>query len=713
MFCALVDLVWQAMGMDTVSREATNQRDLADPVKPLPWASRLSSIPYLRGGGDQQINALRKLLTLVHEKDGWLATEIPSLDDRPVALRSELRQFSSTGFIQPMGRDQVALTDEALHWLESGSDADLLAIFHRHLRYVGELLNVLAEEGPLTTRQLNAIAREKYDLGWSTLDQTRRRLTWFQCLGAVEYQTSQLLVITERGRDLLQPLILGGPAQITTSFATEIELPEPPTAITDLLAGLTPEELIKRNSVLGYIPRGGGGTTAVDALHALVNASSPSITKTDFYKFTQERFGVKESSFTAMLSTLTRTKLIREVSLNVYEPTEEANAWLETGSSLDLALLIHANFLFTLEIIPLLDEYDKAPDLARVAADLYGMTRSDPGGIRTRLSILKAAGLIVERGNWRYQATPLGEVVVREYPLQDARDDFELNAAKDAHVNEPETFDSLTEARQLGRDLISAGTNANNPTVLEQTTARAFQFLGFQAEHHGGSGKTDITLTLENEGFETVHINVETKSAGSGHVNENAVSFDTLRDHKTQTKADYVVLVGPSFSTGRVEARAEQNNVTLVTTAELAAHLIEHAETPLSAYTYLGLVSGRAEDLQPLKLSRGARKRRVRLLQQIVTVLAKEARDPDEVTNGALTSDQIYLIARQEDTDSRPQPKDIEAVLELLQHPLIDSIKIRKTNRGQQAYYLTDTPTLVQEKISTLAQSLAGLEEGE
>jgi len=699
--------------MNIETNAVKSQDELVEPVKPLPWTSRLSSMPYLKGGGDQQIKRLRELLVAVREKDGWLTSDITDSDGESVLLRRALRQFSSTGFIQPVGRDQVELTDEAVAWLENGNDTGLLALLHRHIRYVGEMLNVLAEEGPSSSRHLNDIAATKYDLGWNTLDQTHRRLAWLQCLGAVEYQTSKLLRITERGQELLEPLILGGPAQPSAPFASKVELSEPPAAIAKLLDGLSPEAVTKRNPTLGYIPRGGGGTTIVDALHALVNASSPSITKSDLLKFAQERFGVKESSFNSAMTTLTKSKLIREVSLNVYEPTEEAEAWLETANPLDLALSVHANFLFTLEIIPLLDEYDKAPDLARVATEYFGMPRTDASGVRTRLSILKTAGLIIERANWRYQATPLGEAVVREYPLQDARDDFDLHKTTAVAVDETELWDPLAEAKQLGRELVEAGTNANNPTVLEQTAARAFKFLGFQAEHQGGSGKTDITLTLENEASETVYINVETKSAGSGSVNENTVSFDTLTEHKAQTKADHVVLLGPDFSTGRVEARAKQNDVTLITTAELAQHLREHAKTPLSPYMYIGLVSGRENDLQELKLTRGSRERRVNLLQQIVTMLAKEARDPDEVTNGALTSDQIYLIARQEDTDARPQPKDIEAVLELLQHPLIDSLKRLKTNRGQHAYYLTDAPDLVREKLNTLAQSLAGLEEEE
>jgi hypothetical protein len=158
--------------MNIETNAVKSQDELVEPVKPLPWASRLSSMPYLKGGGDQQIKRLRELLVAVREKDGWLTSDITDSDGESVLLRRALRQFSSTGFIQPVGRDQVELTDEAVAWLENGNDTGLLALLHRHIRYVGEMLNVLAEEGPSSSRHLNDIAATKYDLGWNTLDQT-------------------------------------------------------------------------------------------------------------------------------------------------------------------------------------------------------------------------------------------------------------------------------------------------------------------------------------------------------------------------------------------------------------------------------------------------------------------------------------------------------------------------------------------------------------
>jgi hypothetical protein len=408
----------------------------------------------------------------------------------------------------------------------------------------------------------------------------------------------------------------------------------------------------------------------------------------------------------------TKSGLIEQTALNVYEPTAPALAWLETADPLDLALVIHARYLFVLEIVPMLREYDRAPDLARAAVDYYGLPRADVSGVRTRIQILKAAGLIVERANWRYQATPLGEEVAARFPLQGPRDGTEFCEPRETGAaSESEQTDLTPLAQEIGRDLLSAGKDSENPVRLEQATARALQFLGFEARHVGGGGKTDVLATVESKDLKPVRIIVDAKSARSGSVNESTVSFDTLREHQTQHRADHVALVGPSFDAGRIQARAEQNQVTLLTTAELAETLARHATTPLSAYHYLGLISSKEDDRRELESRWSAAERRTNLLAQIISVLTEEARDTDEVTHGALTSDQIYLIAREGGTaGSRPQPKDIEAVLNLLQHPLVDSVRAVQADRGRPAaYHLVDDPTLVQAKLATLARVLDGL----
>lgn len=703
--------------VDTVPEDFDADANRVEPaelelIRPLPWASRLSAMLYLPGGGARQIVILRELLQAVLANDGLLTARVTDGSGQERSLRDALKPLSSAGFVQPIDRDHIAVTNEALAWLESGDDAALLAIFHRHVRYVGELLDTLCN-GPLSVRDLMEAAADRYHLGWTTLDQARRRVTWLSCIGAVEYRTATLLAITERGEALLGTLALDGPTKVDLPTPQPVEIQDPPPAIADLLAGLTPAALAARNPVLGYVPRGNGETDVVAALQALVNAASPSTTKAELLAFAEKSFGVSESSFGAVLTTLTKSGLIEQTALNVYEPRPSARAWLETANPLDLALLMHSRYRFLLEIIPMLREYDSAPDLARIAVEYHGLPRADVAGVRTRLQILKAAELIVERANWRYQATPLGEEVAARFPLQAPRDEAEPGERRETGAQGELDQPGPTQmAREIGRDLVSAGTDSDNPIRLEQATTRALQLLGFEARHIGGGGKTDVLATVDSEDLRLVRIIVDAKSARSGSVNEGAVSFDTLREHRTQHRADHVVLVGPSFDAGRVRARAEQNHVTLITTAELAYVLARHANTPLSAHHYLGLISGKEDDRRELDSRWSAAERRTNLLAQIVIVLAEEARDTDEVTHGALTSDQIYLITREGSTGLRPQPRDIDAALNLLQHPLVDSVRAVQADRGRPAaYHLVDDPALVRAKLANLARALDGLGE--
>jgi hypothetical protein len=667
-------------------------------------------MPYLPGGGAKQILVLRELLAAVPANDGLLTATVTDGSGQERSLRDALQRLSSAGFVQPIDRNHTALTDEALAWLESGDDGALLTIFHRHIRYVGELLDTL-RKAPLSVRDLMKVAADRYDLSWTTLDQARKRVTWLSCMNAVEYRTATLLAITERGESLLATLALDGPTKMDLPLLRPVETKDPPPSITDLVTALSPSALAARNPVLGYVPRGNGDADVVQALQALVNAASPATTKAELLTFAEEHFGVSESSFSAVLTMLTKSGFIEQTALNVYAPTPPARAWLETADPFDLALVIHARYLFMLEIIPMLREYDRAPDLARAAVDYYGLTRADVSGVRTRIQILKAAGLIVERANWRYQATPLGEEVAARFPLQAPSEEVYFGEPPDTDaMGEADQLGPLAIAHEIGQDLVGAGTDSDNPVRLEQAAARAFEFLGFEARHIGGGGKTDVLATVDNKDLKPVRIIVDAKSARSRSVNESTVSFDTLREHQTQHRADHVSLVGPSFDAGRIRTRAEQNHVTLITTAELAGVLVRHAKTPLSAYHYLGLISGKEDDRRELDSRWSAAERRTNLLAQIITVLAEEARDTDEVTHGALTSDQIYLIAREEGTGSRPQPKDIEAVLDLLQHPLVDSVQAVQADRGRPAaYHLVDDPTLVQAKLATLARALDGL----
>lgn len=678
-----------------------------EPVIPLPWASRISSMPYLPGGGQNQTQTLLIVLSALDAHDGLATATVELSDGTARTFREAVKQIAPAGLVSVVDREHFAVSDEVREWMTTQDPLTLLAVFHRHVRFVGEMLHALDEE-PKRMRQLSELAAADYHLQWSTLDQVRRRVTWMQALGLMEYKTNELLQLTDLGREGLHTLQLGGPDTAPESTAISMEIPTAPDAISVPVQGLTPTALVSRSPVLGYIPRGNGETSLIEALYLLVNAASPSISRAELLTFAQDTFKMSESSFGAALTTLTKSGLVEQTGFNIYSPTAPGAAWLETQSPLDLVLILHCKFLAVLELIPLLAEFDKAPDLARAAHFHLGLTRVDVGGIRTRLQLLKAAGLIVERANWRYQATPLGERIIHEIPLQNPLDEDTAEVSGAAHGGD---VSSSSPATLLAQELVEAGVAGDAPVRLEKAVADAFTFLGFEARHIGGGGRTDVLATVEDQSGAPIRVIIDAKAARSGTVNEGAVSFDTLAEHKEKHRAQLVTLVGPGFEGGRVQARAEQNGVALISTDELGQVLCRHETSPLSAAEFIALVNAEAGARKDLESRWAQAERRTALLSQVVAVLTQEAREPDEVTKGALSADQLYLIVRDE-MDPRPSTKDIEEVLQLLEHPLIGSIRRAPAGAGRaNAYRLIDAPGLLSAKIDSVSQSIARVDQ--
>ncbi len=694
------------------SGESTNveTNKSRQPVKPMLWRSRRTSMPYIPGGASQQIEGLTDLLHTVERLNGELAATVDDGDGATQTLRKATQQIAPSGLLDRVDRDHVSLSLPARQWLDTGDAYFLTATFHQHIRFIGEMLHEL-RTGPMTTNALGAIANNTYQLNWSTLDQVRRRCAWFICLGFIEYKTSQLIGLTEQGEHFCELLLPGLESDIFQKSdvpVIPVVVPETPDHIKDLLEGLTDESILSRNAILGYIPRGNSGIDIVGSLELLVNACIPELSRADLITFAMDKFGTSVSSFGAALTTLTKSGLIEQTGFNIYSATLEAKEWIESNENLNLIRILHSKYLFFLEILPALNEFDRAPDLAKAGRDYYGMPRTDVGGMRTRLQLLKSVGLIEERANWRYQPTPLGEEVAARIHLQKSVAPGEIleSTTTSITIEEPDI-----ELASMCREIVAAGTASDAPDRLERVTADAFAYLGFAARHIGGSGKTDVLLTGHDAAGREMRIIVDAKSAKSGVVNEGAIQFDTLTEHKKHHQADLVVLVGPNFDSGRVRQRAEQNMVTLITTPDLANIVHRQRRAPRSLAEFIQLLIPGKESRREFELAWTQYERRVSLLAHVVGVLSEESQNADVVTHGALTSDQIYLITRVE-LDPKPSPQEIEDVLQLLQHPLLKSVaSSNETGSRPTAHHLVDRPNLVSAKLRMLANSLDDLDE--
>lgn len=672
-------------------------------VVPLPWAERSSAMPYLPGGAENQVEALKLVLDSIQHHDGDLTATVELGEGAARTLKEAIGPLRSSGMVEDRGPGRIGMSQEAHEWHLNPSPAGLLAILHRNIQFVGECL-VFLGEGPKKMGEIQSCAHSFYDLDWATLDQVRRRISWFRSMELAEYKTTKLIGLTEKGEDLLPGLQVDperarvpasapssqSPREVRANFA--LELPAP---IQSALSALDDQSLSARHSTLGYLPQ--GQKSGVMAVHSLIQAAENRISREKYTQFAADEFGISESSFNAALSTLMHMGLIEETGYAEYSPSSLGMAWLQKPTALNLVLILHTRFRYVLELISALHEHAKAPALAREAKERYRLHRTDVQGTRKRLQFLKAAGLIEERSNWRYQPTPLGEEIVHSMPLEG----FDEPAEAVGVGVEDEQSEVTLPLQALGRKLVDAGTHADDPTMLERATAEALQALGFQAKVIGGSGSTDVLATFDQPSERPIRIIIDAKSARAGDVSENAVHFDTLSEHKVKHGADQVAVIGPGFERGRLKQRARNKDVRLITTSELAEALIKHESAPLSAHHYVGLLSAREDAAQDTHNAWRLVEAQHEVFQKVVSVLAAEAQDPDEVTHGTLTSDQIYLMIRN-DMDPRPSPTDIQAALSMLEHPFVDAVSSSKGRYG-----LSDSPALIWNKLKALSRPLA------
>ena len=171
-----------------------------------PWKERYKSVESLPGG------YLRYLDTLEH---------ICMIVDQHRLSKDELISFLQSEFNQKRSHDSHLkenfllrtnlLEEEAglcvvggwtRRWLYDNEVAFVIALIHRRIRFVGEMLAEL-QKTPRSAAELLWIANEKYGFAWRTHTQIDIRRGWLQSAGFIEMQDGRKLAITETGRFFL------------------------------------------------------------------------------------------------------------------------------------------------------------------------------------------------------------------------------------------------------------------------------------------------------------------------------------------------------------------------------------------------------------------------------------------------------------------------------------------------------------------------------
>lgn len=644
-------------------------------------------MPYIKGGGDAQVESLRSLLRLVQE-DPTNTSTIAAVDrGRP------------RGFVERAGRGLWKVTEQGLNWLETSDNAYLIGVFHSEIRFIGELLEQL-DAGPLTHSQLTQIAKDEYDLPWGSMDQVRRRTTWARASGFLELRFDNYLVLTDSGRELLGRLDNHPPKsaeQGDSPKVASVTIPAANPTVAAFVADLDQAKLRKRKRLMGYMP---GGATGIDAIRTLVTAATPSISKEQWMRLCADKFNVIESSASQAIGSFRGCGLIEQVARDEDSASALGQAWIESDEDLDLIRIVHGHIRFFGELLSLLTRTGDGAELAARALD-YQIPAPD---MQRRLGLLVAAGLVEDSGVRRFRLSAKGEAFLAELPLEQEplNPSFVREETSEEERAEPTARPKLST---LMTELREAGRAANDHKRLERAVAAAFAELGFTVEHLGGQGRTDVRAVSPLPSSHRFTIIADAKASAKGQV----LPFDvvTLREHKGDNKADAVIAVGESFADKRTIERAETEGVGLVSIG-LLCQILELAAVGnigVSEIRDVMSITGAVPD-DAAKLAARTNRRLGAIAKSVLSALAIEAAGDDEVTKGALSSSEIYMLLRAE-VDA-PALKDITMILELLAGPLVRGI-----NEAHDKYVLCEHVPIIAARLRNLGVLLADASTGD
>jgi hypothetical protein len=264
-----------------------------------------------------------------------------------------------------------------------------------------------------------------------------------------------------------------------------------------------------------------------------------------------------------------------------------------------------------------------------------------------------------------------------------------------SHKNE-EIASKPLAADSIIRNLKVTQFKSDSPTDFEEAIKDGFVFLGFEGELIGGKGDTDVLLTA-NIGRESFKINVDGKTSKSGKIIDRQIDWISLRDHKRKNQADIIVVVGPNFSGGNLEERADEYNVSLLRTEDLIKLIEAHAKFPFTLSELKDLFAGKGDRLSQLEDLLTQNLSRRNILQQFRAIIEEMQALQDKFDYFTIES----LAGREKIESLEIGVEDIEYIINLLKLPFINGIKEISENKYILTIKIKDIANIFQQ-ISNL-----------
>ena len=415
----------------------------------------------------------------------------------------------------------------------------------------------------------------------------------------------------------------------------------------------------KKIGTLPLLP--GGYQSFIESLREFLEylQSTRETTVEQMENWTQDRFDIKQSSASAyvrsfLIMGMASRKNREELEISRFGQAL-SKAHDETVRRVIISLLRETYAGFE-EILHLLAQSDEPMSLNEIGTNLQDdFDRwSSLSQYRERILWLRALDLAAPvDASEVFIITPRGQALFN-------------------NVAEPVIFPA-TVADHLERHLRAASTDGENSEMFEITLHDAFRFLGFDVQHIGGRGDTDIVLTASYTNFVAI---IDAK-ARSGRLNQ--LDSYTINEHRKLRKSDAAMVVAPAFSGGKIVRLAEENQITLLPIDLLCQWLHWHEQTPFSYIENLDVfeVYGLLTDL-PSTL-RDYHQKPPRMSQLLVSVLALLDENHKNSLGLQWTAEKLHSVLVMQ-TGIRYTINEVGDVLDFLMHPPVSALVMHDDN---------------------------------
>lgn len=278
-----------------------------------------------------------------------------------------------------------------------------------------------------------------------------------------------------------------------------------------------------------------------------------------------------------------------------------------------------------------------------------------------------------------------GKNFVTTLPLEKVTEDEKVFEQKDREIDH--SFDkTLSKLEIISERLRNSATNPAAEGKIpgfafEEAIADMFSYMGFKAEHIGGSGDTDVVLRWKGEEGNTVVAIVDGKSKSNGQVSHGDISDIALDTHKEKNNADYVVVVGPGFSGDTIRNFAIKKEYALITDKQLIEIANASEELGLSLHE-ISLMFKALNGFSQLEEIISSRRRELDIISEIIKQFCNE-----QELLGSLSPRDLFLLLR--NSIVSPSLEELISGFEMLSGNQIGVLqKVNKNNIPENAQYI-------------------------